>query len=146
VVAVVRDERHRELLTGLGAHVVIVDREGGFHKRPEIGPVDVALDCVGQPTFNAALRTLRLGGRLVAIGNLVPARVELNLGLVIVKALRILGSSGASPTDMAELIALGRASPFQVPIAAVLELAQAEEAQRLVEQGGLGGRVVLRCR
>jgi acryloyl-coenzyme A reductase len=142
VIAVVRDERQREFVAALGAHQVVVDAGGEFHKA--VRGVDVALDCVGQPTFNASLRTLRLGGRVVAVGNVVPERVALNLGYLIVNALHVVGSSGANAADMAALFAFVRDRPPTVPIDAELPLDRADEAQRRVKAGGLRGRVVLR--
>jgi acryloyl-coenzyme A reductase len=140
VIAQVRDARHAPLLRQLGADRVLVDRGDGFHKHPELSPVDIAVDCVGQTTFNSSLRSLRQGGRLIAVGNISPERVALNLGLVIVKGLSIIGSTAATPLDMAALFALG---PFHMPIDAILPLARADEAQARVRAGGLRGRVVI---
>jgi acryloyl-coenzyme A reductase len=142
VIAVVRDPRQQPLVAALGAHEVVVDDGASFHKR--VRGIDVALDCVGQPTFNAALRTLRLGGRMVAVGNVVEERVALNLGYIIVNALSVVGSSGASATDMAALLAFLGDRPLTIPIAAELPLERADEAQRRVKAGGLFGRLVLR--
>jgi acryloyl-coenzyme A reductase len=145
VVAVVRGERHVGFVRDLGADQVIVDAGDGFHKRPEAMGVDLALDCVGSPTLNATLRSLRLGGSVVAVGNLAPReRLELNVGLVIVKALRIIGSSGASARDMAELLALrsGAAGDFRATVSE-RPLADAEAAHRALRAGGVQGRLVL---
>jgi D-arabinose 1-dehydrogenase-like Zn-dependent alcohol dehydrogenase len=136
-IAVVRDQKQVEFVRSLGATEVLVGDQ--FHR--QLRGIDAALECVGQPTFNATLRTLRIGGRVVVIGNVVNIRAELNLGYVIVNALRIYGSSGANAKDMASLIALGR---FQMPIFEELELGRADEAQRRVRAGGLRGRIVLR--
>ncbi len=143
VIAVVRDEAHRELATAHGAAIVVVDDGAGFHKRLPGGTVEVAIDCVGAPTFNAALRSLAVGGRLVAVGNVTGGRVELNVGYVITYGLQITGSSGATRDDMAAVLALHATRPFEVPIHARLPLADADRAQRLVAAGGLHGRVVL---
>lgn len=142
VVAVVRDERHAAWLRELGATEVVVSTDGRFHKKLR-AKVDLALDCVGEPTFNASLRSLRLGGLAVAIGNVVPARVEINLGYAITSALRIAGSSGATRTDMAAVIALHGERPFDVAIERTHPLAEADRAQRAVRAGGLRGRIVL---
>jgi D-arabinose 1-dehydrogenase-like Zn-dependent alcohol dehydrogenase len=141
VVAVVRDPRHKEYLSSLGAHHVVVDPGTGFHKT--VGKVNVALDCVGQPTFNSALRSLKQGGRLAVVGNVVPEQVGLNLGYVITQGLRIVGSSGATERDMAQVLDLGRIQPLHMPIDRTYGLAGADEAQRRVKAGNLEGRVVL---
>jgi D-arabinose 1-dehydrogenase-like Zn-dependent alcohol dehydrogenase len=143
VVAVVRDGRHRAFLEGLGAHRVVVDPGDGFHKHRDVGRVEVAVDTVGTPTFNAALRSLRTGGRLVVVGNIVAAKAELNLGYIITQGLSVRGGSGATRREMAEVFALQRERPFRVAVHRTLPLARADEAQRLVRAGGLEGRVVL---
>jgi D-arabinose 1-dehydrogenase-like Zn-dependent alcohol dehydrogenase len=142
VVAIVREARHRDAVAALGAHEVVVDADGGFYKA--VHGIDLALECVGQPTFNASLRTLRIGGRIVIIGNVVAERAALNLGYVIVNALHIVGSSGATAADMAALLALAPAKPLHMPIVDQVGLDRADEAQRRVKAGGLLGRIVLR--
>ena len=143
VVAAVRDERHRSFLKALGAHEVVVDPGDALHKHAAVGRVHVALETVGAATFNAALRSLRLGGRMVVVGNIDPRKVEMNLGYLITHGLRISGGTGATPRDMAEVFALHQEKPFRVAIDRRLPLARADEAQRLVRAGGLEGRVVL---
>jgi acryloyl-coenzyme A reductase len=143
VIAVVRRAEHGPLVEELGASAVIVDDEGRFHKRLPGGLVDVAIDCVGAPTFNAALRSLRLGGRLIAVGNVADARVDVNLGFLITRGLRVVGSSGATRRDMDELLGLHAARPLTMPVHAALPLADADRAQRQVAAGGLAGRIVL---
>jgi D-arabinose 1-dehydrogenase-like Zn-dependent alcohol dehydrogenase len=142
-IAVVRRDDDVGLVEDLGAEAVIVDDGSGFHKQLPGGPVDVAIDCVGAPTFNAALRSLVVGGRLVAVGNITGERIELNLGYIITFGLQITGSSGATRADMAALLAHHARSPLDVPIHARLPLADADRAQRLVVAGGLRGRIVL---
>ncbi len=143
VTAVVRDETHEEMLAALGADKVLVDDGDGFHKRLGAGPVDVVMECVGPPTFNASLRSLRAGGRMIVIGNVVEDRASLNLGFVVTKGLQLIGSSGATREDMAELFAMHAEKPFDVQIHERVALAEADRAQRMVQTGGLAGRVVL---
>ncbi len=54
--------------------------------------VDVILDPVGADYLQRDLRALRENGRLVHIGLLSGSRAELNLGLVMGKSLRLIGS------------------------------------------------------
>lgn len=143
VVAVVRDEKHRELVTELGASEVIVDRDGSFHKHPSLEKVDVVLECVGKATFNASLRSLAVGGRMGLVGNVDPEQAALNLGFVIVNGLTIRGPGGCTPKDVGGIVALHRKNPLRFLIDRTLPLAAADEAQRLVRAGGLHGRIVL---
>lgn len=142
-VAVVRDEAHEDALRELGAEEVVVSADARFHKDPRCGDIDLALECVGSPTFNAALRTVRIGGRLVILGNVDPAPASLNLGRLIIYAVSILAGGGATPDDMRAVLAQHALTPFHLPVARRFPLAEADAAQRFVRAGGLRGRVVL---
>ena len=141
-VAVIRSESQRAFVEELGANSVIVNDGSSFHKALN-EPVEIALDCVGEPTFNAALRSLAVGGRIVAIGNVKDERVPVNLGYLITKGITILGSSGATRADMQGVLSLHDSAPFTIPLHARLPLERADFAQRVVRKGGLLGRVVL---
>jgi alcohol dehydrogenase/propanol-preferring alcohol dehydrogenase len=142
VYATVRSEAHVPFVRELGAHHVVVADGGTIHQ--SLGTrVDAALDTVGAATFLSALRALRVGGRIVTIGNIVMEKVPLNLGYIITSGLTIHGGSGATRREMKALFALHAEQPFRVPIDRVLPLAQADEGQRVVRAGGLRGRVVL---
>jgi acryloyl-coenzyme A reductase len=143
VTAVVRNAAHGPLAIKLGANEVVVDGGDGFHKRLKNGPADVVMDCVGSPTFNAALRSLRAGGCLVEVGNVVPEPASLNLGYLVTRGISVVGSSGAARPDLAAVLALHAQEPFTVQIHLEMPLAEADRAQRLVRQGGLSGRIVL---
>ena len=141
-IAVVREARHVERLSELGADRVVVCEDGRFHKRGVAG-IDLAIDCVGSPTLDATLRSLSVGGRAVAVGNVSEARAELNVGLLIVFGLRLLGAGGATPGDMRALLAEHAERPFEVSTAETLPLESADAAQRRLRAGGLQGRLVL---
>lgn len=141
VVAVVRREGHEDRLRALGATDVLVSPDNRFHK--EAPDVDLALDCVGAPTFNAALRSLRVGGRISVVGNVTPERAQLNLGLIITMGLRILGPGGATPNDMAAVLAEHAKAPWSSIVSEQLPLSEADAAQRRLLAGGVRGRMVL---
>ena len=143
VTAIVRRDVHADRLKALGARHVVVAPDGHFHKKAEARGADLTLDCVGADTFNSSLRCLKVGGRLAIVGNIREARVELNLGYVIVRGLTVLSAGGATPDDMRALFDLHAESPLDVTIEAELPLEQAEEAQQRVRAGGLEGRIVL---
>ncbi len=141
VVAVVRADKHVEPLRALGAKDVIVDSTASFHDR--LGDIDLALDTVGASTFLATLRSLRIGGRAVVVGNIVAEKVPLNLGFVITRGLTVIGGSGATRAEMDAVLALHAAAPFTIAIARQFPLARADEAQRALQAGGVDGRFVL---
>jgi D-arabinose 1-dehydrogenase-like Zn-dependent alcohol dehydrogenase len=143
VTAVVRDRRHESFLRELGAEVVIVDPGDRFHKQLPGDRADVVLDCVGPPTFNASLRSLRTGGHMVVIGNVIEEKVALNLGYLITSGIELIGSSGATREHMKDVFEMHAERPFRVHVHQAVDLAEADRAQRAVKAGGLRGRIVL---
>ncbi len=114
---------------------------------------DVILDPVGAGYLKANLRSLRLDGRLVIIGLMGGAVAELELGLMMMKRLRIIGSTlrarpiAAKSTLMAELarvvwpqIEAGAISPI---IETVVPIEEAERAHALVATDQTFGKVIL---
>jgi putative PIG3 family NAD(P)H quinone oxidoreductase len=122
----------------------------------EAGGVDAVLDAIGAPTFAGNLACLRPGGRLLLIGLSGGARGEVDLTPVLTKGLQVRGSTlrGQSASAKGKLVAAfqarfgealsrGRLRPV---IHAVLPLAEAARAHRLVQASQHFGKVVLRVR
>ncbi len=141
VTGVIRDAAHADFVEAQGAHRVIVDTDGKFHK--QVGGADLALECVGSPTFNGSLRSLKIGGKMAVIGNVSRERASVNLGLMVVMGLSVVGPGGGTPKDMEALIALHEQAPLKACFEDRVSLAEADAAQRRVRAGGLRGRIVL---
>jgi NADPH:quinone reductase-like Zn-dependent oxidoreductase len=116
--------------------------------------VDVVLDHIGARYLAQNLTCLAVGGRLVEIGLMGGAQGEVNLGLLLVRRLAIIGSTlrGRSVGEKAAIVrafrdrfghalAAGRLRPV---IHAVLPLADAAEAHRLMQSSEHFGKIVLR--
>jgi len=130
---------------------------GGFHDAvmnwsAGVG-VDVILDPVGAAYLKDNLGSLALGGRLVLIGLMGGVQSEINLGLLMMKRLRIIGSTlrarpvaeKAAVMDALRervwpLIESGAIKPI---VDAVLPIEQAEAAHDLVAGNGTFGKVVM---
>jgi NADPH:quinone reductase-like Zn-dependent oxidoreductase len=71
VTAVTSSADKADFVTKLGAdHVVVASDLANFHKQlPAGGKADIAIDCVGGPTMNASLRSVKPGGSIVVLGN-----------------------------------------------------------------------------
>ena len=81
----------------LGADLAVDYRSESFAERvrewTEGRGVDVVLDSIGAPYLAANLDSLALGGRLVVIGLMGGAKVELNLAALLGKRLSVIGST-----------------------------------------------------
>jgi NADPH:quinone reductase len=147
VTATVRNEALRDQVAQLGAEVIPPDGFG------EHGSFDVILELVGAPNLGDNLGSLATGGRIGVIGIGGGAKGELNLGLLMGKRARILGST-LRPRPLEEKALAARAmersvlpllarGAVKVPIAATYPLAEAEAAYERFIAGGKLGKIVL---
>ena len=117
------------------------------------GGVDLVLDLVGGPGIVHRLAALRVGGRLVLLGLLGGGRASLDLGLVLRRRLRLIGSvlrSRPRPEKAALVAAFGdfalprvAAGSLRPVIDRVLPFAEIARAYAELERGGVLGKVVL---
>lgn len=146
VVAVTSSPDKEPALRDLGADDVVVARDARWNDEVMArtgGGAHVALELVGAPTFNASLRSLRWGGRLVLVGNITTQRVELNPGFLILREIAVAGSSGATRADLAEVLRWARDGKLKPIVAARWPLAQAAEAQAALAGKRVVGRQIL---
>ena len=137
------------LLAELGAHQVLVSaREEDFSARvlalTDGRGVDLAIDNVGTPQFDATRRSLAIHGRWVLVGQLNGDFVPFNPAQLFLKnqsMISVHSTSRVQLEDTLELIARGAVKPV------ISELCQLEElpaVHRRMERGGVTGRIVLR--
>jgi putative PIG3 family NAD(P)H quinone oxidoreductase len=116
--------------------------------------VEVVLDHIGAPYLAQNLAALATGGRLVEIGLMGGAKADVNLGVLLTRRLAVIGSTlrGRPVEEKAAIVqsflgrfgaalAAGRLKPV---IHAVLPLADAADAHRLMKRGEHFGKIVLR--
>ncbi|GAA4411085.1 NAD(P)H-quinone oxidoreductase [Actinokineospora soli] len=134
----------------LGADITLDYRTAEFEK--EI-TADVILDNMGAKYLARNIAALKRGGRLVVIGMQGGTRAELDIGAVLAKNATVTATSlryrpveekGAICAAVAEhvwpLVADGAVKPV---VHAVLPLADAAQAHRMLEAGGVFGKLVL---
>lgn len=147
VIAITSSHTKVASLEAAGAEHVVVAPDLDFAsevKRLTGGAgVDVALEIVGSAAFAQTLRCMAPGGRLVIVGNLDTANVDLNPGLVIVKELELIGAYATTKDEMAlafDLTARGRVKSC---VSEVLPLQEAGAVHFRLENRQIAGRAVL---
>jgi D-arabinose 1-dehydrogenase-like Zn-dependent alcohol dehydrogenase len=146
VLAVTSSPDKVERLRALGADDVLLATDGNWHKEVIArtgGGADVALELVGAPTFNAALRSLRFGGRLALVGNITQERIDVNPGYLIVREVSVSGSASATRAELAEVLAWVRDGKLKPIVAARRPLEEAQAAQAALADKRIVGRQVL---
>jgi NADPH:quinone reductase-like Zn-dependent oxidoreductase len=137
-----------ERVRALGADVVIDRSRENWSRavwqQTDRRGVDVVVDNVGAATFFDSIRALAKGGRLVTVGNTSGPKAELDLRYIWTKQISILGSTMGSRDDFATVMPLVFAGKLRAVIDRILPLAQAREAQAILERGENFGKIVLR--
>jgi putative PIG3 family NAD(P)H quinone oxidoreductase len=147
VVATVRREELRDEVAKLGARAI--DTEG-FEAE---GPFDVILELVGAPNVPANVGALATGGRVCVIGIGAGAKAELNLGALMGKRARVMGSTlrarplegkaAAARAVERHVLPLFDRGLIDVPVAESLPLEQVSDAYERFAAGGKLGKIVL---
>lgn len=145
------------------ARCVALGADGGANRhsgpwRPAVrswagGGVDVILDPAGAGYLSENLRSLATNGRLVVIGLLSGRSAELDMGRLMIKRLRIVGSvlRARTTTEKADIIAGLRADAWPAVargeirpiIDRVLPIQAAAEAHAALQSNQTVGKVVL---
>jgi D-arabinose 1-dehydrogenase-like Zn-dependent alcohol dehydrogenase len=146
VIAATSSEAKHEAIAQTGADEVVVQPDGAVHEKVRAvaaSGVDVALELTGSPTFTSSMRSLKNGGRLVLVGNILADSIKFNPGAVILFGYQILGSAGCTRADLEDVFALVAQKKLTVTIHRVLPLKDAPEAHRILGDRAAIGRVIL---
>ena len=107
--------------------------------------VDAVIEHVGGDVFAKSIKAVRNGGRIVTCGATAGFHPEIDLRHIFFRQVEVLGSTMGSKADLLAVlghVAAGRLEPI---VHAVLPLAQAADAHRMLEERAAFGKVVLAC-
>ena len=131
----------------LGADEILLYRETDFADdiRRLTGKrgVDVILDHVGGDTWEANIKSLARGGRLVVCGASSGHEVATNLRLLFFKNLAFLGSTMGSKAELLDILAAVERGALRAVVHTVLPLAEVARGHALIEERFVVGKVVL---
>jgi putative PIG3 family NAD(P)H quinone oxidoreductase len=156
VLAAGRSRERLEMLRGFGVDEVCVE---GANLAAQVREathgrgVDLVLDFTAGPEINGHLATLAARGRLVVVGAVGSRKGEVDLGMVLGRRLRLIGSVlRARPRDEKARLTADFAA-FALPrlrdgrlrpvVDRVLPLERAAEAYQVLERGGSFGKIIL---
>jgi acryloyl-coenzyme A reductase len=146
VIAATTSEWKATSIRNAGANEVLTWSTGfadEVKKLTEGSGVDIVLEAVGGPSFPESLRSLSWGGRMVVVGNVTPAPVQLSLGPLILKENGLLGSLSSTKKDVVDALEMTARGDIK-PVARVLPLEDATKGHELMEERSTLGRVLLR--
>lgn len=105
--------------------------------------VDVVVDNVGKATMFDSIRSARIGGRILVVGNTSGPIFELDLRYIFSKHLSIIGSTMGPHQDYVRVMNLVFDGALKPTISAVLPLEDARKGHELLQAGEVFGKIVL---
>ena len=140
-------------LRGIGADHVINYREDDFRTevyricgKPRVmggGGVDVVVNFTGGATWVDSLKCLTKGGRLLTCGATAGFAPKTDIRYIWTFEQQIIGSDGWTRDDLEALLRLVSDGTLSPVIDTVLPLSEAREAERLLEDREVFGKVIL---
>ncbi|MDX1993638.1 MAG: zinc-binding dehydrogenase [bacterium] len=133
----------------LGADVIINRQETPqwsreLYKMTDKRGFDVVVDNVGQSTFNDSIRSTRIGGRLLVVGNTSGPFVEIDLRQVFARQISIIGSTMGPHQDYVRVMNLIFEGKLKSVVGAVFPLEDVVEAERQLADFEVFGKIVLK--
>lgn len=149
VVAVINRPEQADYVRSLGAaEVVVLDTDTTLIDAVGARSLDAVFETLGAATFHDSVAALRRGGRLCLVGAVTGPELRL-AAWDLIQDLHLTGYSSENLTgddlrhDAAELVAALRGGDLRLPEYRVFSLSGAAEAHRLLEAGGVRGRLLL---
>lgn len=147
VFAVTSGDEYVRRVQELGADLVIDRGKEDFAERvwreTDKRGVDVVLDGVGEAVFEACLRTLAPGGRLVTYGATTGDAGRMSIRRTFWRQIAVLGSTMASQSEYERVMSLIFGDRLSPVVDAVLPLDRAREAYDRLETGSVFGKILL---
>jgi acryloyl-coenzyme A reductase len=148
VIATSTSPERATILREAGAHQVVLHARGedfsGLIRDLTGGDgVEVAIDTVGTPVFQAVRRSLARGGRWVMVGQLTGDFVAFNPAQLFLKGISMLSATSVTREELRRCLRLLARGTIRAMLDESLPLSAAAEAHRRLEAGATSGRLTL---
>lgn len=104
---------------------------------------DIVVDNVGAATWEASIRTLAKGGRLLTVGGTTGYTGSTPINIVFGRQVSIIGSTMGSQAEFEDVMRLVFAGKLAVPIDRIYPLSEARAAEERMKQGEHFGKILL---
>ena len=101
------------------------------------------VDNVGQATLMDSIRAVRIGGRILIVGNTSGPMAQIDIRYLFSKHISLIGSTMGPHQDYVKVMSLIFDGILNPVIGAALPLEEAREAQRMMTNFEVFGKIVL---
>lgn len=132
----------------LGADVTVNREESPewskvLYKLTDKRGFDVVVDNVGRSTFNDSIRSTRIGGRMLVVGNTSGPFVEIDIRQVFARQIAIIGSTMGPHQDYVKVMNLVFNGTLKPVIGATFPYTEVRAAQEKLAEFDVFGKIVL---
>jgi len=151
VIAVTSSTEKQKIILENGAHEVLLvergeDFSGAVKEATGGNGVDVVIDNVGSPTFEATRRSLAMGARWIFVGQVTGDFVKLNPAQLFMRDISILSAKSTSKRQLQDALDLVARGDIKPVITGEMSIENAAQAHSDVEAGRSTGRIILKPR
>jgi len=151
VIAVTSSTEKQKIILENGAHEVLLvergeDFSGAVKEATGGNGVDVVIDNVGSPTFEATRRSLAMGARWIFVGQVTGDFVKLNPAQLFMRDISILSAKSTSKRQLQDALDLVARGDIKPVITGEMSIEYAAQAHSDVEAGRSTGRIILKPR
>lgn len=151
VIAVTSSTEKQKIILENGAHEVLLvergeDFSGAVKEATGGNGVDVVIDNVGSPTFEATRRSLAIGARWIFVGQVTGDFVKLNPAQLFMRDISILSAKSTSKRQLQDALDLVARGDIKPVITGEMSIENAAQAHSDVEAGRSTGRIILKPR
>ena len=137
------------LMKTMGAHEVVVhkrgeDFSGQVRELTQGQGVNVVIDNVGTPQFQPTRKSLAILGRWLMIGQLTGEFVPFNSAQIFLKGQSMLSATSTTRAQLEDVLRLIQRGKIKPVVDRSFPLGEAMNAHRLVEEGSISGRALIR--
>lgn len=147
VIATAGNEAKLERCRALGADFTVNHSDPEWHKQVRAATegegVDVVFEHVGQAVFDACIRLLNKGGRLVTCGATTGGAAQFDIRYVFSRELEILGTYIGTRAELEQLLPHMVSGRLQPIVDSVFDLREARAAHEKLESRDFFGKIVL---
>lgn len=149
VIAVTSSKEKQKIIFENGAHEVLLvergeDFSGAIKEATGGNGVDVVIDNVGSPTFEATRRSLAMGARWIFVGQVTGDFVKLNPAQLFMRDISIMSAKSTSKKQLQDALDLVARGDIKPVITGEMSLEHASQAHSDVEAGRSTGRIILK--
>ncbi len=105
--------------------------------------VDIVIDNVGQATLPDSIRSTRVGGRILIVGNTSGYDANIDIRQIFARQVSLIGSTMGPHQDYVKVMDLVFAGKLKPVIGAVMPLSDIQKAHQMLENFEVFGKIVL---